>query len=104
MVTEDERLPNNFTIRISQQAGTTTTRLYNKTGVKNDPTRVDTLFLPGNDGEPAIITVPYCEFFNTWNKDDFNVSIDIESRGTVKANDKSIRIDKFIFIPVSDPE
>lgn len=104
MVTEDELLPNNFTIRISQQAGTTTTRLYNKTGVKNDPTRVDTLFLPGNDGEPAIITVPYCEFFNTWNKDDFNVSIDIESRGTVKANDKSIRIDKFIFIPVSDPE
>ena len=97
-------LPNNFTVRIKQRDGTKTNELYNKSNITNDPMRVDTLFLPDSKGNPAVITIPYCEFFNTWNKDDFNAYIEVETKGNWRRNDKSIRLDKFIFIPVADPE
>lgn len=104
MVKEEEMLPNNFTVRIKQRDGTKTNELYNKSNITNDPMRVDTLFLPDSKGNPAVITIPYCEFFNTWNKDDFNAYIEVETKGNWRRNDKSIRLDKFIFIPVADPE
>ncbi len=99
-----DMLPNNFTVKISQETEKGNVFLYNRTGIKNDPTRLDTLILKENNGDPAVISVPYCEYYNTYKAADYNLVMEIQTPGSYKSYDKSIRLDAILLIPVKDPE
>ena len=73
---------------------------------------IDTLFLTNPDGSKAIIEPKYCEYYDTdKGKDGYNVTFQVQSQGPSTAErsqgidfDRSIRIDKIMFIPVPDTE
>lgn len=79
--------------------------VYSATMISNDPNRVDTLFFPVSyiDKTPKSITFPYCEYYNTQKNADFTTTLDITSWG-LGANDKTLRIDAILLIPVEDAE
>jgi hypothetical protein len=70
--------------------------------IKVDPTCVDTVFLADTKGD-VVLDIPNCEYYNTGDKDDYSTKVEIR---TVRANkrDMSLRLDKIMFVPVSDEE
>ena len=70
--------------------------------IKVDPTCVDTVFLADTKGD-IVLDIPNCEYYNTGDKDDYSTKVEIR---TVRANkrDMSLRLDKIMFVPVSDEE
>ena len=101
-----------FTIRQTNvskalfQNTTAGTELYTKSR------GIDTLFLTNPDGSKAIIEPKYCEYYDTdKGKDGYNVTFQVQSKGPNDAEkkdsidfDRSIRIDKIMFIPVPEEE
>lgn len=95
--------PHEMQIKITQATGTTTATIANHKDVHNDPTRLDTIFLTESSGERSVVTIPYCEYYNTGNEPDYGVVIEVKSDGNTKKYDRSIRLDAILFIPVEDP-
>ena len=111
---EDVELPLDETfLNITvKQAGNT--NFYEIYGVPLNHERIDTLFLPIPDDEgwysgdePATITFPDCEYYNTNDPKHFNAILNISSycnEPLYDNYDPSLRIDKIILVPVEDPE
>lgn len=71
--------------------------------------RVDTMFLEDEDGKPAVITVPFCEYYDGYQdlntSADCNFTIEMKTeRDKDNSHDPSIRLDAILLIPVEDPE
>ena len=68
--------------------------------------RLDTLFLPDPDDatKRAVIRFPKCEYYNSYNKDDFNANIIISSQAIGTKKEKTILLDAILLIPVEDAE
>lgn len=97
-IKEDELLDVVLRITVSQNLK----QLMRVNNVKVDPTRVDTVFLADTKGD-VILDIPNCEYYNTGNKDDYSTKVEISTvRGSKR--DMSLRLDKIMFIPVSDEE
>ena len=99
--------PSKLTMTLSQLvAKDTPETLITNAGVMNDPFNIDTLFLQDEDGNPAVVKVPYCEYFKTHNADDYGLKLEIKTlRSTTSdKSDRSIRIDAILLIPVEDAE
>lgn len=96
-----------LTMTLSQLvAKDTPETLITNAGVMNDPFNIDTLFLQDKDGNPAVVKVPYCEYFRTYSADDYGLKLEIKTlRSTTSdKSDRSIRIDAILLIPVEDAE
>lgn len=107
-ITADQLKPTYYNVEIRQDG--TDKALYSYTDKKfyNDPKRVDTLFLLDSKGEPAIIDVPYCEYYyGARTHEDYSTKMTISSINpgrTVKEKDYSIRLDAVLLIPVVEEE
>lgn len=95
--------PHELQVKITQATGTTTATIANHKDIHNDPTRLDTIYLTESSGERSVVTIPYCEYYNTGNEPDYGVVIEVKSDGNTKKYDRSIRLDAILFIPVEDP-
>ena len=104
-VTAEELLPTEYNVTISQNTHEGVKKLFTSPKLYNDPTRVDTMYLTDSSGERAVVTIPYCEFFESFSAADYNVELVVQSRNIYnKKYDQSIRIDAVIFEPVETPE
>ena len=72
----------------------------------NDPFKVDTLYLEDSNGNPAVVSIPYCEYFKTNKQKDYGLSLEIQTvrNAPNSAPDRSVRIDAILLIPVEDAE
>ena len=65
------------------------------------------MFLEDEDGKPAVITVPFCEYYDGYQdlntEADCNFTIVMETKRGASL-DPSIRLDAILLIPVEDPE
>lgn len=80
-----------------------TSSLVSTGNITVDHTRVDTIFLTKGDA-PYIVDIPVCEYYNTGKKEDYTITINIATVRDKNNNDTSLRLDKFMFIPVFDEE
>lgn len=104
-VTAEELLPTEYNVTINQNTHTGMKTLFTSPKLYNDPTRVDTLYLTDKSGERAVVTIPYCEYFESNSAADFNVEMVVKSKLIYTPKyDQSIRIDEIIFEPVETPE
>ena len=106
-VNDSTARPSEFTLTLSQFAGSGNKKeaLYTTTAVRNNPTRVDTIYLTDKQGERAVVRVPYCEYYRTWNKDDYGLELELKTPNrNYRDLDKSIRLDAILLIPVKDAE
>lgn len=76
-----------------------------KKTLKNNPLKLDTLFLPDSKtGEPAVIDFKTCEYFRKSTRDDYgtNISIQVVRDRSHKLGqfDNNIRLDAVMLIPV----
>lgn len=70
-----------------------------------DPTKIDTVYLADEDGNPAVINIPRCEYYRTFNPQDYALELLLSTRRSGAAHkDPSICIDEIILIPVKDAE
>lgn len=67
-----------------------------------DGARLDTVFLTEKDARLAL-DIPFCEYYLTGNNQDYTTKLQIKTNTGAKL-DKSLRIDKIMFIPVLDEE
>lgn len=105
LVPAEELLPTKYTFTLTRrEASGSTKTLFTSPTQYNDPTRVDTMYLADKSGNPAIITIPYCELFSSSSHRDFNITLQVASARYAKGYDCSVRIDAIIFEPVADPE
>ena len=66
---------------------------------------MDTIYLTDKQGERAVVRVPYCEYYRTWNKDDYGLELELKTPNrNYRDLDKSIRLDAILLIPVKDAE
>lgn len=99
-VSEEELKPCNFTISVTQG----NKELYSGRSIKNDPTRLDTMFLMNDDEEREVLEMPNCEYYKTYKAADYNTVLEIKTSGSQNTYDKSIRVDAILLIPVEDGE
>lgn len=102
-------------LRFTLKQGTTELFKNTSNGLElyTKPLGLDTLFLRKPNGEKAIIKPNFCEFFDGLEVEtkDYTVTLDITTRGPSSDEkdqgldfDRSIRIDKIMFIPVPEKE
>ena len=109
-VKPEELMPTYFNVEITQ-AGQGTVYSYavaNKNNkLFNDPTRLDTLYLCDDAGEPAVIEFPSCEYYKMYGNTNYSTTMKISSINpgrAVKEKDYSIRLDAILLIPVIEEE
>ena len=69
--------------------------------------RVDTLFFKDANGERVVLDIPYCEYYNTGNYDDYNLIMELTAglaNQFVLFYDFNVRIDAIMLVPAREPE
>ena len=72
-----------------------------------DPTKIDTVYLADQDGNPAVIKVPYCEYYGKYKHSpgDYGLQLLLSTpKISASYKDPSICIDEVMLIPVKDAE
>lgn len=70
-----------------------------------DPTKIDTVYLADQDGNPAVIKVPYCEYYKSFSPGDYGLQLLLSTpKISASYRDPSICIDEVMLIPVKDAE
>ena len=87
-----------FTVAMEGQNG----NIFKSGNIESLPDRVDTLFITDSKGEKVILDIPYCELYNTYSHEDYNLYLKIETGGNVRKYDYTIRLDAIMLIPVGD--
>lgn len=89
-----------FTVAMEGQSG----NIFKSGNIESLPDRVDTLFITDTKGEKVVLDIPYCELYNTYNHEDYNLYLKVETGGNVRKYDYTIRIDAIMLIPVEETE
>ena len=89
-----------FTVAMEGQNG----NIFKSGNIESLPDRVDTLFITDSKGEKVILDIPYCELYNTYSHEDYNLYLKVETGGNVRKYDYTIRIDAIMLIPVEETE
>lgn len=89
-----------FTVAMEGQSG----NIFKSGNIESLPDRVDTLFITDSKGEKVILDIPYCELYNTYSHEDYNLYLKVETGGNVRKYDYTIRIDAIMLIPVEETE
>lgn len=89
-----------FTVAMTGVKG----NLFKSGNIESLPDRVDTLFVTDSKGEKVILDIPYCELYNTYNHEDYNLYVEVVTGGSIKDYDRSIRLDAIMLIPVKETE
>lgn len=98
-IAEKDLKPTRYTMTVSMQGAG---ELYKSGYLESQKDRVDTLFLQDKNGEHIVLDIPYCEYYNTYNHEDYNLTLKLETGGLVNKYDLAIRIDEIMLIPVED--
>lgn len=89
-----------FTVAMEGQNG----NIFKSGNIESLPDRVDTLFITNTEGEKVVLDIPYCELYNTYNHEDYNLYLKVETGGNVRKYDYTIRLDAIMLIPVEETE
>ena len=89
-----------FTVAMEGQSG----NIFKSGNIESLPDRVDTLFITDSKGEKVILDIPYCELYNTYSHEDYNLYLKVETGVNVRKYDYTIRIDAIMLIPVEETE
>ena len=95
-----ELKPTRYTFTVAMEGRSD--NIFKSGNFESLPDRVDTLFITDSEGEKVILDIPYCELYNTYSHEDYNLYLKIETGGNVRKYDYTIRLDAIMLIPVGD--
>lgn len=89
--------PTSYTMTVSMGEE----KLFVSAPLNSSKDRVDTLFLQ-DKGKHVVLDIPYCEYYNTYNHGDYNLTLQLTNGGFSFMNDMCMRLDAILLIPVGD--